>query len=171
MRRPACLSLTSLAVLAGLALVACGGHPPCPADPTRAEGGATGADADDPAPVLRVVEQWRQGYEVRSVDVLAAVYLDSKNLTVVDQGAATRGWDAVRAGLTERLGRAKQVYLRLTETAVDLRAGTAIVVGKLTREVSDGVTSVSEAGTLTLTLIGQGADWRIVAEHFSYGAR
>jgi ketosteroid isomerase-like protein len=67
---------------------------------------------------------------------------------------------------------------RLTKTTIIVKlkdvqvsavgpAGAAAVAG-MSREISDGVTTVNENGTVTLVLRKDGDNWLIVAEHYSY---
>lgn len=130
------------------------------------------ASAEEGAAVRGAVERWRQALEVRSVEALGEVYAHDEALVVVQQGAATRGWQAVSRQLEEQLAKAREVRLRLDELMVTpVGEGGAVVVGRLQREISDGVTSVAEDGTLTLTLRQDGAAWVIVSQHYSYPVR
>ena len=70
------------AVVAALAL-ACGGKKG-PEAPSSGAGNGTSGDAF--AAVFRVVEQWRQGWEVRSLDALTPLYRQDDNTVVVYQG-------------------------------------------------------------------------------------
>jgi hypothetical protein len=45
-----------------------------------------------------------------------------------------------------------------------------VVTAAMTREVSDGVTAVTEAGILSLVLRRDRGVWLITAEHYSYGS-
>jgi ketosteroid isomerase-like protein len=119
--------------------------------------------------VRGTVEQWRQAYEVRSVDALARLYSQDPELVVVVEGRATRGWPAVQSGLTERLSAAKDVRVRFNDVAVvPVGEAGASVFARMTREITDGVTTVTEDGVLTLALRRGDASWQIVSEHYSY---
>lgn len=123
------------------------------------------------AAVRSTLEQWRQAYEVKSVDGLARLYA-AEDAVVVKQGSQVRGWPQIQAGLVEQLGRAKEVRVRLKDVAVaPLGDRGASVSAGLTREISDGVTSVTEEGLLTLALRSDGTAWTIVSEHFSFVTR
>jgi ketosteroid isomerase-like protein len=118
--------------------------------------------------VLRAVEQWRQASEQRSINALFALYDHGKQTTLVTQGQAFVGWDAVSNELTSRFAAAKEVSYKLTDITVAPIGGGAVATGALVREVSDGIKTVNDRGMLTLALAknGDGA-WVIVAEHFS----
>lgn len=143
-----------------------------------ARGGERGAQ-EPPSPaaaqqagVLGALEQWRQAQEVRSLDGLAGVYATDDTLVLVQQGVATRGWASVSALLDRKLAAATSVRVRLAEVAVaPAGAGGAVVNARMTRETSDGVSTLTEDGPLTLAMRLDGASWRIVAQHYSYPVR
>ena len=123
------------------------------------------------AAVRSALEQWRQAYEVRSVDGLARLY-SGEDAVVVKEGSQVRGWPQIQAGLVEQLGRAKDVRVRLKDVVVaPLGERGAAVSAGMTREISDGVTTVTEEGILTLALRSDGTAWTIVSEHYSYVTR
>jgi ketosteroid isomerase-like protein len=115
------------------------------------------------------IEQWRQAYEVRSVDALAKLYVHGPALVVVHDGTPELGWTSVHAMLQAQLARAKEVHVRLEDVKVtSLAPSVATAVATMTREIGDGVTTATEKGALTLVLEKAGDDWKIVAEHYSY---
>jgi uncharacterized protein (TIGR02246 family) len=121
------------------------------------------------AAVRGVIEQWRQGYEVRSVDALAKLYTQDADSVVVQDGQPLIGWSSVEAMLKDRISRSKAIHVRLKDVQVTaLGSDAAFAIATMTRELSDGVTTVVEQGALTLTLRKDPAGWRIVAEHYSY---
>jgi ketosteroid isomerase-like protein len=117
-----------------------------------------------------LVEEWRQAYEGKSFDALAKLYARGPELVVVQDGLPLIGWSSVDAMLRDRLARAKQVVVRVKDVQVTAIAPTAAsVVATITREIGDGVTTVTERGTITFVIHRDDAgDWRIVAEHYSY---
>ena len=115
------------------------------------------------------IEQWRQGYEVRSVDALSKLYARDLDLVVVQEGQTMIGWSSVEAYLKDRIARAGQIHIRLKDVqVVSLGLEAASAVATMTRELTDGTTTVTEAGTLTLVLRKQGEGWVISSEHYSY---
>ena len=115
------------------------------------------------------IEQWREAYEVRSVDALTKLYAHDKDLVVVTDGQPLVGWLAVQPALAAKLGRAKEVHVRLQDEQVTSVAPTvATALATMTREIGDGVTTVTEKGALTLVLRHDSDGWKIVAEHYSY---
>ncbi|MDB4952456.1 MAG: hypothetical protein JWO36_25 [Myxococcales bacterium] len=115
------------------------------------------------------IEQWRQAYEVRSFDALAKLYTHDLDTVVVQDGQTMIGWSSVEAMLRDRLSRAKTIHVRLKDIQVtSLAPDAAFAVATMTREVSDGTTSVGENGALTLVLRKDGEVWHIVGEHYSY---
>ncbi len=44
----------------------------------------------------------------------------------------------------------------------------SIVTAAMDREVSDGVTTISERGVVTLVLRAEAESWVVVAEHYSF---
>ena len=115
------------------------------------------------------IEQWRQAYEVRSFDALGKLYAHDLDLVVVSDGLPLMGWSQVEPVLRDRLAKAKEIHVRLKDvTVASLGPTAAAALATMTREVSDGVTTVTENGALTLVL-RRGADgWQIVQEHYSY---
>jgi uncharacterized protein (TIGR02246 family) len=121
------------------------------------------------AAVRGAVEQWRQAYEIRSLEALAKLYAQDQAV-VVQQGSAVRGWPAIEAVLTSRLGNATAVRVRLKDVAVlPLGDAGATLVAGMSREITGGATTLAEEGVVTLSLraTAEGA-WLIVSEHYSY---
>jgi len=115
------------------------------------------------------IEQWRQAYEVRSMDALSKLYAHDLDVVVVTDGLTLIGWSSVEGLLNDRLGRAKEIHIRLKEIQVRaVSAGAAFAVATMSREVGDGVTTVTENGTLTLVFRKDATGWLIVGEHYSY---
>jgi ketosteroid isomerase-like protein len=149
-----------------LAAAACGGG----------GGGASGkgapttpASIDAFARSFRAVEQWRQGWEVRSMDALAPLYRHDDHTVVVYQGQPQIGWPQAETFLRRAVDGAREIHLTLDDGRVSaLGDGGATFSARLTREVSDGAVTVSDAGYLTLTFARTGDAWQIVAEHYSY---
>ena len=115
------------------------------------------------------IEQWREAYEVRSLGALSPLYAHDAQVVVVTDGVPAVGWPQVQALLSERLARAKEVHVRLKDVAVtSLSPTVASALATMTREIGDGVTTVTENGTLTLVLRHDPDGWKIVVEHYSY---
>jgi ketosteroid isomerase-like protein len=115
-----------------------------------------------------ILEQWRQAYEVRSVEALALLYAHDPGVSLVIDGTLWLGWSAVEPVLRDRLAGATAIHLRFKELSVSAVGLTgAVVVATLVRERTEAATSVTENGTVTLVLRNEGG-WVIVAEHCSY---
>ena len=116
------------------------------------------------------IEQWRQAYEIRSIDALEKLYSHDPDIVLVNDGVTLIGWSSVDGMLKDRVARAKEVHIRLKEIEVTAVAPTAAFgVATMTRELSDGVTTVTEYGSLTLVFRKDpNAGWLIVGEHYSY---
>lgn len=153
-------SLVAVAILAGCA----GSKPPAPVVVPDLEGNTEVA-------ALATVEQWRQAMEVRSLDGLAKIYANDRRLIVVDQGQRQNGWSIVEPALRDMLARVREVHLKLTELTAQSYGTSMLVHASMAREISDGTTTVTEAGVVTLVLERDGGAWRIVAQHFSYRSR
>jgi ketosteroid isomerase-like protein len=160
-----------LAAVLAVGVAGCPKAKNCPPCSTTGSGDGDSGSSDDVAAIQRTVESWRQAFEVRSTEALAPLYAQTKDLVVVNQGVVTTGWSAVEAMLKEKLARASQIYMRLTEIKVSLENGAPIASAALTREISDGVTSVQETGALTMSFGRDGDKWVIVSEHFSFRPR
>ncbi len=115
------------------------------------------------------IEAWRQAYEVRSFDALAKLYVHDPDTVVVVDGIPLIGWTAIEPLLKDKLSHAKEIHVRLKDMTVTSLAPTvAGAVATMTREISDGVTTVTENGALTLVLRQTTEGWKIVTEHYSY---
>ena|SRR5688572_29804470 len=162
LRLPALL----IATFTALGGAACGGG--------GGKGGTTPsgpASGDAFAAVFRAVEQWRQGWEVRSLEALAPLYRQDGNTVVVYQGRPHVGWPQAQNFLRQTVEGAKNVHLTLEEGQVtSIGAGGATYSARLLREISDGVLTVTDEGFLTMTFArASGGDrWEIVSEHYSY---
>jgi ketosteroid isomerase-like protein len=133
---------------------------PPPAPPTPAE--VTSA-------VSARVEQYRQAWEVRSIDALEPLYAHDPALTVTAQGRTQKGWSAVHDATAAFLADCQSYKARFTEVTVTaLGDGGALATMTLHRSYGDGVKTVDETGTLMLVFRRQGSEWLIIAEHFSY---
>jgi len=119
--------------------------------------------------VKATIEQWRQGYEVRSVETLAKLYAHDLDVVVVQEGSTMIGWSSVEAYLKDRIARAGQIHIRLKDIqiiALGLEAASATAT--MTRELTDGTTTVTENGTLSLVVRRTADGWVISSEHYSY---
>jgi hypothetical protein len=157
--------LVHVAILALGAMAACGGGGKGPERPVPEGGG------DAFAGVFRAVEQWRQGWEVRSLEALTPLYRQDGNTVVVYQGRAHIGWPQAQNYLRQSVEGARNVHLTLEGGQVTaIGNGGATFAARLTREVSDGAVTVTDEGFLTITFAraAGGDHWEIVSEHYSY---
>jgi ketosteroid isomerase-like protein len=157
MRHAVALAL-ALAIAGCLHAKAADTTPVAPSTPTEVVAAGKGA-----------IEQWRQAYEVKSFDALAKLYVHSPDTVVVVDGLPLIGWSSIEPMLRDKLARAKEIHIRLKEVSVMSLAPTvAGAIATMTREVSDGVTTVTENGALTLVFEKTHDGWQIVSEHYSY---
>src|SRR5512140_2656587 len=70
------------------------------------------------------IEQWRQAYEVKSMDALGKLYAHDTEVVIVQDGVALIGWGSVEGLLKDRLSRAKEIHIRLKEVQVTSIAPT-----------------------------------------------
>jgi ketosteroid isomerase-like protein len=132
--------------------------PPRPATPKEVIAGARAT-----------IEQWRQAYEVRSFDALAKLYAHNIDLVVIQEGVPIVSWSSVEAMLKERLARYKEIRVRLKDIQVQsLAPDAAVATASMSRELGDGVTTITESGALTIVLRKEGEQWLIVTEHYSF---
>jgi hypothetical protein len=160
-------ALPSFVLTVAVALGGCGGG-----------GGGAGAvsprptipgEADAFSAVFRAVEQWRQGWEVRSLEALEPLYRHDDHTVIVYQGRPLRGWDSVQAWLRVQLAGVSSVHLRLEEGVVTtLGPDSASFATRMGRDLSDGVVTRADEGFLTLTFVREEGRWQIVAEHYSF---
>lgn len=151
----------AIAVLAGLAA--------CPARSADPVAPSSLTPKEVVTAAKATIEQWRQGYEVRSIEAIAQLYTQDLDLVVVHEGTIHLGWGSVEAMLRDRLARASDIRIRLKDTQVVSHApDVASAVATMTRELTEGATTVTETGTLTLVLRRRGDRWVIASEHYSY---
>jgi ketosteroid isomerase-like protein len=131
---------------------------------------------DAAATLPAALEQWRQAYEVRSIDALEPLYSATDDLTLVVQGKVTTTWPSVRASILEFLTSNTTVKLKVQDVRiVSLGGDGAVVVAGVNRRYGDGIRSTSETGVLTL-LFRQAppvdshapGTWRIALEHYLF---
>jgi uncharacterized protein (TIGR02246 family) len=157
----------AVAGFALLAVLAASGCPPRSATPAAAP------VAEPPTDVIEAVkgtiEQWRQAYEIRSMDALAKLYAHEPGLTVVLDGALQLGWVAIEAALAARIAHANTIRVRIKDLRVTaLGPAAATATAAMTREFTEGATTAAENGVVTLVVRRDDAGWVIVAEHYSY---
>jgi ketosteroid isomerase-like protein len=156
-----------LALVTALALLAAACPRAKPAEPVGPTHEATPKEVV--AATRGAIEQWRQAYEVKSMDALGKLYAHDTDVVIVQDGVTLIGWGSVEGLLKDRLSRAKEIHIRLKEVQVTSIAPTAaFAVATMTREVGDGVTTVTENGSLTLVFRKEATGWLIVGEHYSY---
>ncbi len=115
------------------------------------------------------LEKWRQAYEIRSVEGLAALYGHDDKVVLVQEGVAIVGWKAIEARLKERLSKVTAARVRLKDILVTpLGPDAAAVTAAMIRELGDATTTLTESGTVSLVLHRIGNAWVIVHEHYSY---
>jgi ketosteroid isomerase-like protein len=158
------LALPAVLLSAAAALAGCGGGgaSAAPARPAAVQGDAFAA-------VFRAVEQWRQGWEVRSLEALEPLYRQDQHTVIVHQGRALRGWPAAKTWLRGQLAGASSIHLRLEDGVVTtLGDDSAVFAARMGRDLSDGVITRADEGFVTLTFARAAGGWQIVSEHYSY---
>jgi ketosteroid isomerase-like protein len=160
----------SLILCLGLSLAAVSGAGACKSAPApTAQSIVPPTPAQVDSAVKSRIEQYRQGYEVRSLEALAPLYSHTDDLTVTVQGRTQRGWTAAEAQLSAFLQKAVTVKVRISEQQViALGDAGALATMNVHRSFGDGVTTVDEMGTLVLVFRRVTDEWFIVAEHYSY---
>ena len=158
------VAMQHVVFLLGLVVAAC--HPAA-AQTTPAAPPPTPTEVD--AAIKSRIEQYRQGYEVRSFEALAPLYSQTDDLAITVQGRTLHGWPKVQESLTAFLTKAVTVKVRVSELqVVALGDAGALASMSVHRSYGDGVTTVDETGTLVLVFRRAGDEWLIVAEHYSY---
>lgn len=152
------IALATLAVLAGAG---------CPAKQPEAPRVLTPTEVVDAA--RATIDQWREAYERRNLEELSKLYTHDLDLVVIHEGVALLGWSSVEAALKDRLARSPSIRIRLKDIQVaSLAPDVATGIATMTRELSDGTTTITENGTLSLVLRKIGDRWMIAVEHYSY---
>lgn len=163
---------TAAAALVVLGFVACNGKgKPTPVKPTKTVEENLAPEVVV-AGVKRTLEQYRQAYEVRSLEALAPLYAKGEGIAITHQGVSYRGMASVAAYLNKLLRVSKYIRMKLTGIhVIALSGSSAVAVAKVNRAVGDGVTTVETTGVLSLALKRFEKRWVIVSEHFSYPPR
>src|SRR5438045_1515795 len=108
-----------LAVIVAVAVLGCThdkpAEKPAPAPATPADVVSAGHAA---------IEQWRQAYEVRSIEALAKLYAHDSDVALVQEGTPLIGWPSVEATLKDRLACAGAIHVRLKDVQVSSVAPT-----------------------------------------------
>jgi len=147
-------------VIAAVVLAGCPRAQPAPTTP------AAPPDVVDAAKAT--IEDWRKDQEARNLDAIGKLYAHDADVIVVQQGMPVVGWPAVESLLKARLAK-PTIIVRLADIHIaSLAPEVASAVASMSRETSDGTTSIAENGTLTLVLRRDADHWVIVAEHYSY---
>jgi ketosteroid isomerase-like protein len=154
------VSLLAVAFLNG----SCGGQAPKVAEPIAAP-----VPVDVARAIEGAVEQYRQAYEVRSLEGLAQLYARGLDVVTVYQGKTFQGWSEVKADQGRRLQDATKVRLVITDLSIQaLGVDVAVATAGLERTIGDDATTTTERGTLTLVFHRVDTKWLVAAEHFSY---
>lgn len=115
------------------------------------------------------VEQYRQAYEVHSVEALGELFIRNLDVASVYQGRIYQGWSQIQADQGRRLQDATKVRVIITDLNIQaLGDEVAVVVAGLERNIGDDATTTTERGALTLVFHKQEERWMIASEHFSY---
>jgi len=159
--------MRSLAIVLWVVLTAAACGPAKSGDTTPEPGSPAAAVT---AGARGAVEQWRQAWEVRSVEALGDVYAHNLDVIVVDQGRSYLGWTQVETYLSTKLGAATEVHVKLDDLQIfQLGDGAAAASASIVREISDGVVNNTERGVITMALRADSdGTWRIVSEHYSF---
>lgn len=147
--------------LAVLTLVACTASAPASQTPATPRDVAVSARA--------TVESWRQAWEVRSVEALEKLYAHDLDVVLITEGQPLTGWSSIDATLKDKLARATTVRVTLKDVQVRAQGeNVATAVATMRREITDGATTTTENGTLSLVLRRDNDVWLITVEHYSY---
>jgi ketosteroid isomerase-like protein len=120
----------------------------------------------------QALEQYRQAFEVRSLEALAPLYEHIDSLVVVQQGNPVVGWAEHESRLTSLFSTATDIRVKVKDVTVTALGADGVVVNAtMSRELADGVTRLEDSGPLTLVLRRVGGRWRIASEHYSYTPR
>lgn len=115
------------------------------------------------------VEQYKQAYEVRSLEALGALYTHDLDVVSVYQGRTHQGWSQVEADLRMRLQDATKVRMVIKDLSIQaLGSDVAVATAGLERSIGDDATTMTERGALTLVFRKIDDRWMLVTEHFSY---
>lgn len=124
---------------------------------------------DQKTAIEGVVEQYRQAYEVVSLEALSTLYSQDLDLVLVYQGQQHQGWTAVQAFLTTHFEGASEIRMGIKNVAIrSLGPDSVTVTAQRDSSIKNGAITVTETGMLTLVIQKRDERWLVVAEHFSY---
>lgn len=96
------------------------------------------------------------------------MYSRKAGVTSVDDGEISRGWDAIRTGADELVG--KEGSYKISIGSIDvlpLGASYALVVAPYTITVGVGDAAVQAPSAMTMVLEKSGTKWTIIHDHMS----
>src|SRR5689334_23178311 len=64
------------------------------------------------------IEQWRQAYQVRSLETLSKLYAHDNDVVVVQDGQQLVGWTSVESAIKDQLERHTKIVIRLKDMQV-----------------------------------------------------
>jgi ketosteroid isomerase-like protein len=142
-----------------------------------AVGCGAASPASQPTPASRpaadvrgAIEQWRQSYEVRSLEGLVDLYSHREDLMIVRETRRVRGWPTFYPELKDFLTKHDKIRMRLADLQVgELGDGAAFASGTALRTYAEGAITREEQGSITLVLRKEDGRWKIVLEHWSLG--
>ncbi len=155
-----CVALLAVAFLN----TACGSQPPKVEEPV-----ALAVPQDVARAIEGAVEQYKQAYEVNSVEALGELFIHDLDVVSVYQGRIHLGWTQVEADHRMRLQDVTKIRLVITNLSIQsLGESSAVVTAGLERTMGDDSATTTERGALTLVFRKIENRWMVATEHFSY---
>lgn len=115
-----------------------------------------------------LIEQYRQAWEVKSLDALSALYVRTVDVSLVVGGEALLGWTAIEERYKAALAASAVFKLRIEPVAVTaVDQGGVAVVAKVSRIYGDDVTKTEDRELVTFVLTPVEGKLAILVEHRS----
>ena len=96
------------------------------------------------------------------------MYSRKAGVTSVEDGEISRGWDAIRTGADELVGKEGSYKISIGSIdVVPLGASYALAVAPYTITVGAGDTVVQAPSVMTMVLEKSGSKWTIIHDHMS----
>jgi len=136
--------------------------------PAPSEGAGVQTGAATRAEVQAFVKTYVDAVNKGDISGTMEMYSRKAGVTSVEDGEISRGWDAIRTGADELVGKEGSYKISIGSIdVVPLGASYALVVAPYTITVGVGDTVVQAPSAMTMVLEKSGSKWTIIHDHMS----
>lgn len=136
--------------------------------PSQSEGAGAQTGAATRAEVQTFVKKFVDALNKGDISGTMEMYSRKAGVTSIGDGEISRGWDAIRTGADELVGKEGSYKISIGSIdVVPLGASYALVVAPYTVTVGAGETAVQLPSAMTMVLERSGPTWTIIHDHMS----